>query len=107
MLNPRRLKTQSEGIDANNWNISRNEPKGSILIMRIDDNSLRQLAKKEYKLFLGFTTLTFRVLEPKSKVLRVIQINLQDKKVATAGFFKTCEVKSIDMALIQEPLIKE
>ncbi|VEN60229.1 unnamed protein product [Callosobruchus maculatus] len=65
----RRLKTQNEGIDADNWkafNIKK-EPKGAILIVGMDESSLRELARKEYKLHLGFTIVTFRVLEPKPK----------------------------------------
>ncbi|VEN44994.1 unnamed protein product [Callosobruchus maculatus] len=48
----RRLKTQNEGIDADNWKVFniKKEPKGAILIVGMDKSSLRELAKKEHKL---------------------------------------------------------
>lgn len=63
------LKTQNEGIDADDWKVFniKNEPKGSILVVGMDENSLKVLTKKGFKLYLGLTMLTFRVLDPKPK----------------------------------------
>lgn len=63
------LKTQNEGIDPEGWRIFDvgTEPKGSRLIIGMDQNSLKVLAKRDFKLYLGLTMLTFRVMDPKSK----------------------------------------
>lgn len=62
----------------------------------MDENSLRELAKKKYKLYLGFTTITLSALDPKLK-------DAEDNP----AFSNIFEVEDIIVALIQKFLISE